>query len=155
MQSFKNYILNRQKPIFVQYRPISGKKFAHIPEYAPLFFSKNRPILNKSGLFWFGKLCASKLLKNGIIFASAALLFYSSMASAELVVIGNPNIKAKALTQKELSALYLGKPIKISTKENLKPYSQPSSSDIYREFYQKIIGWNSEQASSYWTSQIF
>lgn len=96
-----------------------------------------------------------KYLKTIFIWVNLALLFYTSAASAELVVIGNPNIKVSQLTQKELSALYLGKPFKLSTKEHLTPFSQPEGSTTYQEFYQKIIGWNSNQASRYWSSQIF
>lgn len=96
-----------------------------------------------------------KTLKSTIILVNVALLLYVSAASAELVVIGNPSIKLKQLTQKELAALYLGKPVTLSTKENLIPFSQPENSSQYQQFYQKIMGWNADQVSRYWSSQVF
>lgn len=77
------------------------------------------------------------------------------MASADLLVIGNPNIKLKALTQKELSAIYLNQPVKLSTRENLTPIGQPDNSSEYQQFYQKIMGWNLDQANNYWSSKLF
>ncbi len=86
---------------------------------------------------------------------NVSALLYAGAAFADLVVIGNPTIKVNQLTQKQLSALYLAKPVKLSTKENLTPIAQPDGSATYQEFYQKIIGWNLDKANKYWSSQIF
>jgi membrane-bound lytic murein transglycosylase D len=96
-----------------------------------------------------------KYFTKSIIIVNAAALLYSGVACADIVVVGNPDIKASQLTQKQLSTLYLGKPVQVSGKETLTAISQPSSSPTYQKFYQKVVGMNSDQVNQYWSSQIF
>lgn len=74
---------------------------------------------------------------------------------ASLVVIGNPHIQVSQLTQSQLSAIYLGKPVSLSTKEQLTPYDETSDSPLYTQFYQSIVGWGPSQLESYRSSLVF
>ncbi len=80
-------------------------------------------------------------------------LILSGTVTANFVVIANPRFPANQLTKSQLSAIFLGKPLSITPM--VEPYNQPDSTEIFQQFYQEILGWNSAQWNRYWSSQIF
>lgn len=75
------------------------------------------------------------------------------VADAALIVIGNHDVPVKHLSKDELANLYLGKPVNINM--SLVPIDQSSSSVLYRQFYQNVLGWSGNQVASYWSSRTF
>lgn len=76
-------------------------------------------------------------------------------AHADLVVIGNKDILINNLSTEQIAAIYLGKPVALSTGEKLVPIDQNSNSALYRQFYQQMANMDPASVSSYWAKLIF
>lgn len=84
-----------------------------------------------------------------------AALFMSNAAYAAIIVIGNHNIRINKLSKNQLASIYLGKPVTLSTHEQLQPFDHSSHTPIYAAFYKNLMRWTSAQVSGYWSSLIF
>lgn len=82
-------------------------------------------------------------------------MMMSACAYADLVVIGNKDIAINHLTPSQISAIYLGKPLTLSTGEKLIPIDQNSHSTVYQQFYQQMANMTPRAVSSYWSGLVF
>ncbi len=82
-------------------------------------------------------------------------LLLCNATEASIAVIGNPNIRVDHLTKNEITNLFLGKPVSLSTGERLEPFDQSSQSSTYAAFYRALVDWSPNQVSGYWSSLVF
>ena len=78
-----------------------------------------------------------------------------SVAHASLLVIGSDNITIDKLTKQEVTAIYLGKPVTVSTNETFIPINQKINTPSFKLFYKQIMNWTPNQVSQYWASSAF
>ena len=90
----------------------------------------------------------------GKLLCTSASFLASSVAMASMIVIGSANLKANTLSKNEIASIFLGK-INSVSKQSIQPYNQPENSSSYNAFYYTILGWDSGQVNSYWSSMVF
>src|SRR3990167_7561037 len=90
----------------------------------------------------------------GKLLCTSASFLASSVAMASMIVIGSANLKANTLSKNEIASIFLGK-INSVSKQSIQPYNQPENSSSYNAFYHTILGWDSGQVNSYWSSMVF
>ena len=93
-------------------------------------------------LFIIRQIAPTSLLVSAILFADTAY--------AELVVIGGYQLPINKLSKQQVENLYLG-----SSDLNIAPLDQHSDSNLYTQFYQKLMGWGSSQIGNYWSQKVF
>jgi ABC-type phosphate transport system substrate-binding protein len=81
--------------------------------------------------------------------ATVLLTAFTIPASAELVVIVNPQNSANAMTPEQVSQVFLGK------SSSLTPVDQSASSAIRTEFYKKVTDKDATQVKALWSKLIF
>ncbi len=92
----------------------------------------------------------------GISFAIAlGALSLSTLASANLIVIGSKDIQVNQLTGAQLSAIFLGRSVSLATNETLNPIDQDPNSKIYAQFYELTSDMDPSSVNSYWSGLTF
>jgi ABC-type phosphate transport system substrate-binding protein len=86
---------------------------------------------------------------NAFKLALMGTMLCASVASAEVVVVLNPNNPVASMTADQVADYFLGK----ST--GLQPVDLPESSGARTEFYQKVTGKDAAQVKALWTRLIF
>ncbi len=79
----------------------------------------------------------------------------STLASASVIVIGNPQLPISHLTAAQVSNIFLKKPVELGENVEVQPFNQPNASAVYSDFCKTILHWTPDQLSSYWASNIF
>jgi len=86
---------------------------------------------------------------------SSLLLLLASFASqAEIAVIVHPSM-SDALTQKEISRIFLGKNKKFPSAGSAIPIGLPDSNATTLAFIKDVLKKSPRQISSYWSKQVF
>lgn len=84
----------------------------------------------------------------------AVPLTLSAMASAEVAVIVNP-ANGNALTDKEISRIYLGKLKAFADGQAIEAINIASGNAARTEFEQKVLKKSSSQVKAYWSKLVF
>ena len=87
-------------------------------------------------------------------FAVVAFSF-SSVASAGVVVIVNPEVKATSLTEVDVREIYLGRTDMLPDGTKVAPVDLAEGSATRIPFLEKIVGKSEFQFRSFWTRQLF
>jgi len=77
-----------------------------------------------------------------------------STADAEVAVVVN-SANTSAISDTDLSRLFLGKLKKYSAGDKAVPINQKFGTDIRNEFEQKVLKKSSSQVKAYWSKQVF
>lgn len=83
-----------------------------------------------------------------------ALLGFSQVSQAEVAVVVNVNNNA-AITDSEISRLFLGKLKKYASGESATPVNAKVGSATRNEFEQKVIKKSASQVKAYWSKRMF
>ena len=97
-------------------------------------------MLNKYRAFVLGVFCSSLLV--------------SHLANAEVAVIVN-SANSSAISDTEISRLFLGKLKKYSAGDKAVPINQKFGSAIRKEFEKKVLKKSSTQVKAYWSKRVF
>lgn len=97
-------------------------------------------MLNKYRAFVLGVFCSSLLV--------------SYLANAEVAVIVN-SANSSAISDTEISRLFLGKLKKYSAGDKAVPINQKFGSAIRKEFEKKVLKKSSTQVKAYWSKRVF
>lgn len=92
-------------------------------------------------------------MKKLIILASA-LYLQAAIVQAEVVVVGNPSIKA-TLSSAEVKNLFLGKRQALPDGTKIEVVELGTESPIREEFHSKFTKKTQAQLNSYWTRLVF
>lgn len=86
------------------------------------------------------------------VFCSSLLVSY--LANAEVAVIVN-SANSSAISDTEISRLFLGKLKKYSAGDKAVPINQKFGSAIRKEFEKKVLKKSSTQVKAYWSKRVF
>ncbi|MBL4910137.1 MAG: phosphate ABC transporter substrate-binding protein [Alteromonadaceae bacterium] len=86
------------------------------------------------------------------VFCSSLLV--SHLANAEVAVIVN-SANSSAISDTEISRLFLGKLKKYSAGDKAVPINQKFGSAIRKEFEKKVLKKSSTQVKAYWSKRVF
>lgn len=78
-----------------------------------------------------------------------------STAAAEVVVVVSAESPVTALTEMELSDIFLGKTNRFPNGESVIPVNQAESQSAYKEFYKDYLGRSAAQLKTHWSRLIF
>lgn len=92
------------------------------------------------------------MLKKMLI--AATLLFATSSALAELVVVVNP-ANANTLDSKTVQRIFLGKDKKFADGNESIAVNQSADTQIRQDFDEVVLGRSSSQVSAYWSKLVF
>ncbi len=92
-----------------------------------------------------------KIIKLALV---CSLLTFTSLASAEVAVIVNPNNSA-VLSDSDISRLFLGKLKKFSGGDKAVVVNLKFGSATRNEFEQKVLKKSSSQIKAYWSKLVF
>jgi ABC-type phosphate transport system substrate-binding protein len=84
----------------------------------------------------------------------ATMLFATSSALAELVVVVNP-ANANALDAKVVQRIFLGKDKKFADGNETIAVNQTADTQLRQDFDQAVLGRSSSQVSAYWSKLVF
>ncbi|MFC4161522.1 hypothetical protein [Chitinimonas lacunae] len=82
-------------------------------------------------------------------------LLWSTMASAEVVVVVSAQNKAAAMSAAQVSQIFLGKVKRFPEGGAVVPVDQPEGSPMRDAFYNRFVGKNADQMKAYWSKSIF
>jgi len=88
-----------------------------------------------------------------VIIACTGTVF-SSTTQAEVAVIVN-SANAAAISDSDLSRLFLGKLKQFSSGNKAIPVNQKFGSNVRKEFEQKVLKKSSRQVKAYWSKRLF
>ncbi|MEA5097677.1 MAG: phosphate ABC transporter substrate-binding protein [Burkholderiaceae bacterium] len=91
----------------------------------------------------------------GIYVVCLLLSAGATAATAEVVVVVSAKSTVKVLNNNQAADIFLGKTSRLPTGEAVVPVDQTDGSDIWDEFYMKLIGKSPAQIKSYWSKIIF
>lgn len=75
------------------------------------------------------------------LFLGLAISLCSGLASADIVIVTNPNNPVKQLSSKEVRKVFLGRlHLYPGTEHEPLAIDQPQTSELYRAFYEQLIG---------------
>ena len=89
------------------------------------------------------------------LWQTALLMSLVIQCQAQVVVIGHRALHFSHLNQDQVRAIFLGQAINLETSVPLRPFNLPSSSPLYRAFYQQVVGWSEDRVSAYWADATF
>jgi ABC-type phosphate transport system substrate-binding protein len=93
-------------------------------------------------------------IKKLSVAAVLAGTLFSSVAMAELAIIGHPGISLRGVTNDELSKVYLGNSKSLGGVD-VNPVDQAEGSGTRGEFYDKVVGKSESQLKRYWSQRVF
>ncbi|MCG8315256.1 MAG: phosphate ABC transporter substrate-binding protein [Pseudomonadales bacterium] len=95
----------------------------------------------------------NKLLSISLLAIFSA--FFSLNVSAETAIIVNPGNGVGDLSDKDISAIFLGKKKKFPGGGTAVPVDQDDDSPLRDSFNQSVLGKNASQLKSYWAQRVF
>lgn len=96
-----------------------------------------------------------RILNQAVMLTALMGLFLCSAAQAELAVIAHPDIGVDGVTEKELSAVYLGHAKRLSNDAFVTPVDQSEGSAQRKHFYKTVTGKSEAQLKRYWSKRMF
>ena len=80
---------------------------------------------------------------------------FTSIARADLFVVVNVANPVTALSQKEVTDIFMGRSKTFPSKAYAKPLDLPRGDALRTEFYQALTGMGAAQLNSYWSRLLF
>lgn len=93
--------------------------------------------------------------KGWCVILAGVLSCAAQVASAELVVIGNPGIEFSELTKEQVSDIFLAKTSKLPDGTAVTVIDQQDGTPIKEEFYSRVTGKNPSQLKAHWAKIVF
>lgn len=92
----------------------------------------------------------------GIFFTlGSSLLFFSSIAHADIAVIVNPANQGASVTMTNVQEIFLGIRGRLSNGAEVTPVDQGQDQKIRQNFYKLVASKNAVEMKAYWTRLIF
>lgn len=82
------------------------------------------------------------------------LLFATSLANAEVVVIGNP-AGPDSITSEEVRDIYLNRSKALPDGQRVTPFELPESNETRDAFHNAVTGRSNTQLKAFWSQQVF
>jgi ABC-type phosphate transport system substrate-binding protein len=83
------------------------------------------------------------------------LMLLTPLASAELVIIANPNSGIERLTKSEVINIYLGRYRRLSTGSTAAPIDIANGEENKAMFYEQLVNKNLAEINAYWARLVF
>jgi ABC-type phosphate transport system substrate-binding protein len=106
----------------------------------------------KRGQEMVNQLCKSKYVA---ALAASLLFLISQVATAGVVVIGNPDLSIKSVSAAEVSDIFLGKMTKLADGTPITVIEHQDGDSVKDEFYDKVVGKSPSQLKAYWAKIVF
>lgn len=83
------------------------------------------------------------------------LILLAPLASADLVLVANPDSGIERLTKNDIINIYLGRYRRLPTGSTAVPIDLSADTALKAEFYQRLVSKNLAEINAYWSRLVF